>query len=362
MTTGSLDKAALPQALPSHTQASAPEPGEDMTTAGTFSPVPRRIVVCNGDADGLCAAVQWRLHDPAPATLLTGLKHDIALLAKVHAQAGDEVDVFDVSMQRNEADLLRLLRAGVRIRYFDHHVVERIPAHPLLDAHIDCASDVCTSLLVDRQLGGAFRAWALVGAYGDNLSMAADRLSCATNIDAGDCALLRRLGEAINYNAYGDDERDVLIAPRRLYDVMARYPDPRDMLAHEAIVDQIDALRRRDLRQAFATLPLCREPFASVHLLPDAPWSRRVLGCFANELANAEPERAHAVMKPQGPGYAVSVRAPLASPWGAHELCREFGGGGRARAAGIDGLAREDLDRFVKAFTGKRWSEPPAGP
>jgi hypothetical protein len=31
----------------------------------------------------------------------------------------------------------------------------------LLDAQIDCASDVCTSLLVDRRLDGALRAWAL---------------------------------------------------------------------------------------------------------------------------------------------------------------------------------------------------------
>jgi hypothetical protein len=244
------------------------------------------------------------------------------------------------------------------MRYFDHHAVERIPDHPLLETHIDCASDVCASLLVDRHFSGAFRAWALVGAYGDNLSMVAERLSCGGDFNAGDGALLRRLGEAINYNAYGDEESDVLIAPRRLYDVMARHSDPREMLAHEGIVDQIDAVRREDLRQAFVTPLLCRQSFTSVHLLPDAPWSRRVLGCFANELANAEPERAHAVLKPQGRGYVVSVRAPLASPWGAHELCREFGGGGRARAAGIDGLAPGDLERFVKVFATRRWGEP----
>jgi len=323
------------------------------------SATPRRIDVCNGDADGLCAAVQWHWHDPSPATLLTGLKHDIALLAQVDAEPGDEVNVFDLSMERNSADLLRLLDAGIRVRYFDHHVVKRIPDHRLLELHIDCASDVCTSLLVDRHLGGAYRAWAMVGAYGDNLSMTVERLSPGTGFDTGDHALLQRLGEAINYNAYGDDERDVCIAPRRLYEVMVRYEDPRDMLAHEPVVDEIDAMRRRDLRQAFVVPPLCEGALASAHLLPDAPWSRRVLGCFANELANAEPERAHAVLKAQGRGYAVSVRAPLASPWGAHELCREFGGGGRARAAGIDGLALEELSRFVEAFARKRWNEPP---
>jgi hypothetical protein len=319
--------------------------------------------VCNGDADGLCAAVQWRLHEPAPAALLTGLKREITLLERVQAKAGDEVNVFDLSMQRNREALQRLLDAGVRVRYFDHHAVEDIPSHALLEPHVDCAGDVCTSLLVDRHLGGAFRAWALVGAYGDNLATVADRLALESDVDAGDCALLRRLGEAINYNAYGDDERDVHILPHRLYAVMARYPDPRDMLAHEAVVDEIDALRHADLRQALDVPPAWQDDGGSVHVLPDAPWSRRALGCIANELANAEPQRAHAVLKQQGDGYAVSVRAPLASPSGAHELCSRFGGGGRARAAGIDGLPPDELTRFVCAFASARWGEAaPAAP
>ena len=218
----------------------------------------RLFDVCNGDADGLCAAVQWRLHAPAPAALLTGLKREIALLARVPAAAGDELNVFDLSMRPNREALQRLLDAGVRVRYFDHHVVEDMPAHPLLESHVDTASDVCTSLLVYWHLGGAFRAWALVGIYGDNLAAVADRLALESDVDAGDCALLRRLGEAINYNAYGDEERDVHIAPRALHATMMRYRDPRDMLAHEAVIDEIDAQRHSDLQQALAVAPLCR--------------------------------------------------------------------------------------------------------
>lgn len=315
----------------------------------------QRFDVCNGDADGLCAVVQWRLHEPAAAELVTGLKRDIALVAHVHAKAGDEVNVFDLSIRRNRQALGQLLDVGARVRYFDHHEVCEMPSHPLLEAHIDCASDICTSLLVDRRLGGAHRAWALVGAYGDNLAAVADRLALASDVDAGDCALLRRLGEAINYNAYGDDERDVRIAPRELYAIMARYPDPRDMMAHESIVDEIDAQRRADLEQAMAVAPLWQDTRGNVRVLPDAPWSRRVLGCIANQLASAEPECAHAVLKRAGKGFAVSLRAPLASPSGAHELCRRFGGGGRARAAGIDGLPADELARFVGAFASARW-------
>ena len=155
-----------------------------------------RLDVCNGDADGLCAALQWRLHDPGPATLVTGPKRDIALLERVQAGAGDEVNVFDLSMQRNRAALVRLLDAGVQVRYFDHHAVDDIPAHALLDAQIDCAGDVCTSLLVDRRLGGAWRPWALVGAYGDNLTGVADRLAAGSEIGIDDRRELPKPGEA----------------------------------------------------------------------------------------------------------------------------------------------------------------------
>jgi hypothetical protein len=315
-----------------------------------------RLDVCNGDADGLCAALQWRLHDPGPATLVTGPKRDIALLERVQAGAGDEVNVFDLSMQRNRAALVRLLDAGVQVRYFDHHAVDDIPAHALLDAQIDCAVDVCTSLLVDRRLGGAWRPWALVGAYGDNLTGVADRLAAGSEIGIDDRRELRRLGEAINYNAYGDDESDLHMAPAQLYAIMARYRDPRDMRVHEGVIDEIGALREADLERARACAAHRHDARASVHILPDAPWSRRVIGCFANDLAQAEPQRAHAVLKSLAEGgYVVSVRVPGASPVEAQAFCRRFGGGGRAAAAGIDRLPVADLDRFVAALMAVPW-------
>jgi hypothetical protein len=143
--------------------------------------------------------------------------------------------------------------------------------------------------------------------------------------------------------------------PRVLFTRMARYADPRDMLAHENVVDEIDALRHEDLHQAAAAAMLWQGPQGNVRVLPDAPWSRRVMGCLANELANAEPGLAHAVLKAQGAGYVVSVRAPLALPRGAHALCSSFGGAGRSRAAGIDRLPRAELSRFVDAFAKASW-------
>lgn len=140
------------------------------------------VDVCNGDADGLCAVVQWRLHEPRIARFITGLKRDIELLKDVDAARGDQILVCDLSMQRNLQPLLRLLDAGASVRYFDHHKVDHIAPHPLLEAHIDVTSGTCTSLLVDRHLGGRFRAWAIVGAFGDNLAPVASRLAAALGL------------------------------------------------------------------------------------------------------------------------------------------------------------------------------------
>jgi hypothetical protein len=76
-----------------------------------------------------------------------------------------------------------------------------------------------------------------------------------------------------------------------------------------------------------------------------------VHGIVANELATRDPECAHAVLVENADGsYLVSVRAPLARPQGAGELCRDFAGGGRAAAAGVNALPAAELDRFVRTF------------
>lgn len=318
----------------------------------------RRFDVCNGDADGLCAVRQWRLHDPAEATLITGLKRDIELLERVDAGAGDEVLVCDISMARNRAALVRLLERGAHVRYFDHHTAGAAVSHPGLEAHIDTAADVCTSVLVDRALDGRYRAWAVVGAFGDNIGGVAERLAAAAGLRDEQIDSLRMIGEAINYNAYGDDEADVLIAPGRLYALMSRYQEPLEMLACEPVLREIDARRHDDLARAARIEPHWQDARGSVLLLPAAPWSRRVVGCLANQLANRQPRRAHALLLPANAGgWRVSVRAPIDAPGGAAALCSRFGGAGRAAAGGIDHLPAAELERFIRAFGATHWDD-----
>lgn len=315
--------------------------------------------VCNGDADGLCAVLQWRLERPAPATLVTGLKRDIALLERVPAGPGDEVLVCDLSMQRNRAALTRLLAAGARVRYFDHHAAGEIPQHPGLEVHLDAGSGVCTCVLMDRHLQGRRRAWAAVGAFGDNLQEVGHRLAVEAGLSDAQCEQLQELGRSINYNAYGESESDVHVAPAVLYGILSRHENPLEAVRSEPVLRELRELRAADLNRARASSPLLEGDRASVHLLPDAAWSRRVVGTFANDLATAYPDRAHAVLveTASGGGWRVSVRAPLSSPSGADELCRRFGGSGRTGAAGIDLLPRSRLADFLDAFLSQRWGQ-----
>lgn len=324
--------------------------------------------VFNGDADGICALHQLRLAQPLAATLVTGTKRDIQLLERAAAQAGDSVTVLDISLDRNRQALLELLERGVQVEYFDHHFSGEIPQHPGLQAHIDRAAGTCTSVLVDAHLGGRYRHWAIVGAFGDNIEGTARSLAQACGLQDRQTDRLRELGEAINYNAYGDVESDLLLPPADLYRVMRPYAEPLDFMAREPAAQRLSEGRRQDLALADAVQPAFQLPAGSIYMLPDAAWSRRVHGAFANELVTRAPQRAHAVVcaSPRG-GYTVSVRAPRVRPEGADRLCRRFpAGGGRAAAAGIDALAPEQLAQFVREFEDefgeRRPLQPPAGP
>jgi hypothetical protein len=305
-----------------------------------------RFDVFNGDADGLCALHQLRLVAPCDSVLVSGPKRDIGLLARVDATAGDEVTVLDVSMATNRAALDRLLARGVRVAYYDHHHAGDVPTHPGLVAHVDASPDVCTSILVDRTLGGAHRPWAVVAAFGDNLGAAARALAGRCTLAAADVERLRVLGESLNYNGYGDDVADLVVHPIELYRTMSRHAHPLSFIESTPVLAVLAGHRRDDLERAMREAPFAELPGATVHLLPDAAWSRRVRGEFANALANRSPGLAHAVVTPNRRGhYTVSLRTPVP---GADRLCRAFAsGGGRAVAAGIDDLSPAALDAFV---------------
>ncbi|HEY4183476.1 MAG TPA: DHH family phosphoesterase [Polyangia bacterium] len=317
-----------------------------------------RIYIFNGDADGLCGLQQLRLAeakeraDGTPETLVTGVKRDIALLARVTAAPDDQCTVLDISLDVNRAGLLALLASGASVRYFDHHFAGEIPPHANLDAHIDLSPNVCTSLLVDRYLHGSMRPWAIVGAFGDSMVEEARALAQAAGITPQAAEVLNQLGLAINYNAYGETLADLHVAPAALAAEMLPFADPLEFAARSETYRRLAEGFRADMDLARRLEPARKTAGAIQFLLPDAAWARRASGTLANDLAKAHGGSALAIISPKTDGgYLVSVRVPRDCPTSAEEFCRRFPtGGGRRTAAGVNHLPTEGLEAFSSAF------------
>ncbi|KYN25712.1 acetyltransferase [Vibrio cidicii] len=307
--------------------------------------------IFNGDADGIIALLQWRFAHPTASTLITGVKRDIQLLEQVAAKAGDTLTVLDISMEKNRLGLERALASGAEVFYADHHQSGQIPQHASLHAHIDLDADTCTALIIDRLLAGRFHHWAITAAYGDNLIAKANALAEQAGLSPTQQAQLRELGTLINYNGYGEQIDDLHFHPAHLYQHLSRYASPFDVLADmNSAFYQLQSAYQQDMAAAQAIEPLYCCDRVSVTLLPDCAWSRRISGVYGNWLANQEPSRAHAVLTHnQGDSYTVSLRAPLNNKQGAGEICAQFAtGGGRAAAAGINALDKNQVERLIE--------------
>jgi hypothetical protein len=284
--------------------------------------------------------------------MVTGVKRDISLLNRVSAVSGDHVTVLDISLDTNRDALNQILQRGAHVEYFDHHFSGNVPDHECLRAVIDTSPAVCTSLLVDRYLQGAQRLWAIVGAFGDNLHEVGTCLAHECGLNATEINVLRDMGEALNYNAYGESIEDLRFHPAELFRYLLDVRDPFTFVHRNCHFITLRQGLEKDLAAARNVSPLVESSAAVAYVLPDAAWARRVSGILANDLALTNPECAHAVLTMKSiRGYVVSVRAPLANPIGADILCRKFEtGGGRSAAAGINHLPEARLSAFIDAF------------
>jgi hypothetical protein len=308
--------------------------------------------VFNGDADGICALHQLRLHEPQPeARLISGVKRDIALLRQIEETQDSSITVLDISLEKNRHSLERLLGQGNAVFYADHHYAGDVPSHDQLTVHIDPEPQLCTSLIINWLLEDKYAPWAVVGAFGDNLDESARELARRLNLTG--LEQLRETGILLNYNGYGASLEDLFFHPAELYRQVRPYSDP---LAFHADSPALKTLRegyRDDMSRAEAAAPLHEDSSGRVFRLPPESWARRVSGVFANALANERPDLAHAMLTENRDGsLLVSVRAPLLNRNGSDTLCRQFpSGGGRAAAAGINALPEAQLDAFIQAFS-----------
>jgi len=312
------------------------------------------IDVFNGDADGICALHQLRLHEPRPdARLLSGVKRDIALLGQITGVSNTALTVLDISLDRNRESLEKILAGRNTVFYADHHYAGELPASEDLTAHIDPQPLICTSLIINQLLEGKHALWAVVGAFGDNLDEAAEQLALQLGIDQAALALLRETGILLNYNGYGASLKDLFFDPVELFRQVQPYADPRDFYADAVALRTLKEGYQSDMEQAMSFDPVHQDSSGRVYQLPAEAWSRRVAGVYSNTLARQKPELAHALLTENDDrSLRISVRAPLRHRNGADVLCRQFpGGGGRAAAAGINALPPEQLDNFIRAFS-----------
>ncbi|MDQ7059188.1 MAG: DHH family phosphoesterase [Ghiorsea sp.] len=310
------------------------------------------IDVFNGDADGLCALHQLRLAVPVNSTLVTGVKRDINLLKRVDAQAGDEIIVLDVSLDKNREGLLKALNAGAKVRYFDHHFAGDIPEHPNLETHINTDANICTSLLVNGYLKSAYLPWAVAAAFGDNLFDSARNAAEPLGLNDEQLSQLEHLGTLLNYNGYGVTLDDLYFNPEVLYAEMKPFENPFDFIAQSKAYQVLSQGYADDMRKAEVSEAIILDDKHAAFMMPDEAWSRRVSGVYGNALARTYEDRAHALITVMENGnYRVSVRAPMTNKTGADELCMGFPtGGGRKAAAGINDLPHDMLDDFIQAF------------
>lgn len=308
----------------------------------------------NGDADGICALTQLRLHNPVESELVTGVKRDINLLDRVAAKQGDLVTVLDISLDKNRVGLERALSQGAEVFYCDHHFAGEVPVHRKLTTLINTTPDVCTSLLINQSLKGRFLEWAVVGTFGDNLERSATSLAKPLELDKTHLKQLQNLGVYLNYNGYGASLDDLYFHPAELFNKTSQHASAFGFINDDA--ETFSTLAngyREDMSKAAAAKAMFAKDHAAVFALPDESWARRVSGVFGNDLANQYPKRGHAVVTKKADGdYLVSVRAPLENKKGADAICRQFAtGGGRAAAAGINALPEGELERFIRLFS-----------
>lgn len=282
----------------------------------------------NGDADGICSMVQWGLVYGIEGHRVTGVKRDIELLERVNPNPDDEIIVMDISLARNHARAVELSSQGFDITWFDHHLA----GEPIdgITTNIDTSANVCTARIVEKFLG-VESDWAQVALHGDGLSVHSSKPE------------FKELGELLNYNGYGADLSDLHFPPDDLLLLCLQAKTPQNFIKTQAFMTLKNGFES-DLSNAKSI-----ELNNGYYLLPNEAWARRVVGVMAHRI-NESGDGPHVIAIDKGETLQVSIRGSE----GIGELCKKFGGGGRATAGGIDALPKSEITALMKEVNSRR--------
>jgi len=311
----------------------------------------------NGDADGICSALQFLLSTYNVKAAYTGVKRDQNLLRYGVSLKQENILVFDIELEKAKDSLKQVLDNKCSVTWFDHHGnnKEKDFCHYLnFHAFINNSKDTNTSLIVNKFLNKPeLLKWAIVGLFGDNIDDIALHYVKELNLSHEELCILSSLGKLINYNSYGQKLEDLIIDPLNILNTAKSYIDPIVFYYNTGIIHKLKKHSTEDFHLALS----CYKG-ENIVFLPNASWSFRVYGILGNYLANTYKQNAFAILvEIDDSNFLVSVRAPLCTAVGAGNLCRKFAtGGGRERAGGINKLNKDSLEQFIQAFK-VNWSK-----
>jgi len=308
--------------------------------------------VFNGDADGIFAWHQLRLTHPRNATIVTGVKRDVNLVARVNAGEGDLVTVMDVSHAKNRKDVQRILDSGAIVEYFDHHDPKELILHANITYHINTEPNISTGLIVNSHVNGKNKLWSIATAFGDNHIDLAMNMAQSENLSDEQILILKNIGLVVNYNSYGQTVDDLFFLPEKIAEVVKACGTDIFLFTEQG--DIFSTLL--DNYNADMSLAMCQEPYSIsnngvIYTLPNEAWTHRVMGSFSNHLVSTNNDLACAIAVLNSDGtYRISVRSSINNPHGAGNLCSKFDGGGREKAGGINNLPDSELANFKEEF------------
>ena len=308
--------------------------------------------VFNGDADGIFAWHQLRLAHPREAIIVTGVKREVNLVARVNASEGDLVTIMDVSHAKNRKDVQRILDSGAIVEYFDHHDPKELIDHANITYHINTEPNMSTGLIVNSHVNGKNRFWSIATAFGDNHIDLAMDMAKSEDLSDEQIQILKHIGLVVNYNSYGQTVDDLFYSPEVIAEVTKACGTDIFLFAEQGDIFSI----LLDNYNADMSSAMCQEPYSIssngvIYTLPNEAWTHRVMGSFSNHLVSTNNDLACAVAVLNSDGtYRISVRSSINNPHGAGDLCSKFDGGGREKAGGINNLPDSELDSFKEQF------------
>ena len=172
------------------------------------------------------------------------------------------------------------------------------------------------------------------------------------NLTEEQVIFLKQIGLVVNYNSYGQTVEDLFFPPEEIAKAVKacgsdifRFTEQSDIFP--TLFENFSA----DMSSA-----VCQEPYsisdnAVIYALPNEAWTHRVMGSFSNHLVSTNKGLACAIAVLNSDGtYRISVRSSINNPYGAGNLCKKFGGGGREKAGGVNNLDASELDKFKEEF------------